>query len=505
MKKLINWLKWIDDNLIHLAFIGFILAVELVPKIPLAHVNYTYIKIRYDDFFPVILVGVFFIQWVRKKISLNTKFLGLTLIFWASVVISFIVGYYLQNTIVVFNTGVLHTIRRFQYMAIFFVASSIVISEKRFSQYMKYYMWALFLVALYGIGQKFLSFPSIQSMNPAYVDGRLLILKPEDRINSTFGGHFDLAAYMTFSIPIIFGYYFSKRKKIYFGLFVLSLITLLYTAARSSFFAYIISVTAILLYFRKFRVYLLVLLITTVLLFVTGDMTKRFLQTFQVKTVFVNTKTGGSQISQKISTKNLPAGNLSIPFLKRTIANADESEIQKAALEEAMREAQLSGKTLSILQIQKRADEIAKYIKPERIVLCDIACATRLQVEWPRAIGAFLFNPLFGSGPSSITEATDNDFLRWLGETGLVGTIAFLILLFFIARYIWKAAKKFKTGDRYLYYSFGFALSALLLNALYVDIFEASKVAYNFWIVAGLFVGLVKLSETKKNEKRIRK
>jgi len=494
-----------DDNLLHLTFIGFILATELVPKIPFAHVNYTYIKIRYDDFFPVILVGVFAVQWLRKKIVLNTKFLGLVLIFWAAVFISFLVGYYLQNTVIIFNTGLLNTLRRFQYMAVFFVASSVVVSEARFTQYMKYYIWALLFVAVYGVGQKFLSFPSIQSMNPAYVDGRILFLTPQDRINSTFGGHFDLAAYLTFSIPILFGYYFSKGKKIYFVFFIAALIALLYTSARSSFIAYIISISALFVYFRKFRLYFLVFLLTAVLLFVTGDMTKRFLQTFQIKTVFVNTKTGGSQISQKISTKNLPAGNLKIPLLKTTAANVNESEIQNVALAEAIKEEQRSGRKLNIQQIQKRADEIAKYIKPERTVLCDIACATRLQIEWPRAIGAFLFDPLFGSGPSSITEASDNDFLRWLGETGLIGTLAFLAVLYSIFRYIWNAAKKMPPEKKYIYYSFGFGLLALLVNALYVDVFEASKVAYNFWLVAGLFVGVIKLSKVKKHEKRIGK
>jgi hypothetical protein len=39
---------------------------------------------------------------------------------------------------------------------------------------------------------------------------------------------------------------------------------------------------------------------------------------------------------------------------------------------------------------------------------------------------------------------------------------------------------------------------ALLINALYVDVFEASKMAYNFWLVSGLFVGITTLYDKNK-------
>lgn len=500
MKKLISWLKWVDDNLLHFTLIAFILAVSLLPKFPLQHVEYTYIKIRFDDLLPVIFGAVFLIQLIRKKVSFNSKFFILVVFFWTAVVASFLVGFYLQNTIPVANLGLLHSLRRIQYMVIFFFASSIVTSEKRFSQYMHWYFIALLLVGLYGLGQKFLQFPSIQSMNPAYVDGRLLILNPEDRINSTFGGHFDLAAYMTFSIPVLFGFYFAKGKKYFLGLFIISLMILLYTAARSSFVAYLATTTAFLLYRRKFRFYFITLLITAGLLLVTGDMTKRLLQTFQVKTVFVNQQTGQKDISQKITTENLPAGNLQIPFYKGKKQKVDESQIQKVALEQAIEEAQRKGKKLNSLEVKKRADEISKHIQAEKLLLCDIACAARLQQEWPRALGAFLFNPIFGTGPSSLGEATDNDFLRWLGEFGLVGTILFLYLLYSICKLAWRKAKETKNNNSFIYQGFVFGVLALLLNGLYIDVFEASKVAYNFWLVAGLYVGLISIHE-KRNKK----
>ncbi len=132
---------------------------------------------------------------------------------------------------------------------------------------------------------------------------------------------------------------------------------------------------------------------------------------------------------------------------------------------------------------------MTQFIKPEQTLLCDISCATRLQVEWPRAILAFKSNPFFGRGPSSITEATDNDYLRWLGELGLVGTSIFV---FIIIRIMYLVTKLGKNAIEYKTLAFGFVCGviALLINSLYVDVFEASKMAYNFWVVSGLFVGI---------------
>jgi hypothetical protein len=62
----------------------------------------------------------------------------------------------------------------------------------------------------------------------------------------------------------------------------------------------------------------------------------------------------------------------------------------------------------------------------QKALVYDISITTRLQAEWPNAIKAFKRNILLGSGFSTISVATDGDYFRMLGETGLLGTIAFL-------------------------------------------------------------------------------
>lgn len=532
MKKLVKAFKWLDDRLLPISIGFFIVVNALIPKARLADVQYTYIKIRYDDFLIIPVVIIFLIQLFRKKVKLRTNFLVPILLFWGAVFLSYFIAEYVQRTVLVHCTGVyseafqtgkldmilrcqglLHSIRRVQYMIIFFIAASAITSESVFLKYMRLYLFTVFLVTLYGLGQKFLQFPSIQSMNPAYVDSRILILKPEDRINATFGGHFDLAAYLVFSMPILLGFLFAFKKRRYLLYFILSLMTLLYTSARSSFVAYVGSISLFLLWIRKFKFLVFVALLTAVLLFVTGEMTKRLQSTFQIKTIFVNLETGQTSIDQKLSTKELPAGDLRIKFPKSittrttgagtgggggTTPTENREKIYKAAYEQAKENAKAKGEKVSLAELERRAQEIAKVLQPQRTLLCDISCSTRLQIEWPRAIAAFLYNPYFGTGPSSLGEATDNSFLRWLGEFGLLGTSIFVILLYSIMRYVYRYAKRVEGDKKYIYYGYIFAMISLLINALYVDVFEASKVAYNLWLVTGFYVGAVAVAEKQQ-------
>ncbi len=508
MKKLIKSLKWIDNNLVHFTVIFFIVAVSLLPKIPFKNIEYTYIKFRLDDFLPAFVGVIFLIQFLRRKITLNTKFLVIFCLYWLAVFLSFFVGAYIKNTIVVEGIGYLHSMRRIEYMFIFFIASSAITSERRFKQYMVIYLVVLGIVAAYGLGQRFFQFPSIQSMNPAYSDGRVLFLNKDDRINSTFGGHFDFAGYLTFSFPIIFGFYYGLKNRTFITIYFLSFIALLYTSMRSAFGAYILTVPLFFAVNKKFKMLAFILVTSAILTVLTGQMIKRFRDTLAVKTVYVNTQTSQTTIHQKNSPKDLPHGgpNIVLPFLPRdnSAIPVDPGQIQIVAIEQAQAELKQQGKKLNTAEIGKRADEISKFIKPQKSLLCDISCSVRLQVEWPRAIGAFLYNPLVGTGPSSITEATDNDIFRSFGEVGIIGSFFFFFILFSICRYVLKAKKFVKGDEKMIYSGFVFGVVALLLNAFYVDVFEASKVAYNFWMVAGFYVGVSHLiiNDTKEHDKR---
>ena len=120
-----------------------------------------------------------------------------------------------------------------------------------------------------------------------------------------------------------------------------------------------------------------------------------------------------------------------------------------------------------------------------------------MNVEWPRALRAFYKNPLLGTGYSSITLATDNDYLRALGETGILGLLAFLLIIFGIINKFLSVLpldKNFSGLNLAFMAGLLGSLPGLLVNAVFIDIFEASKFALIFWFFIGL---ALKLSHEK--------
>lgn len=549
-------LKWIDENILKILLVVFIFFIPLFPKFPFQFVTYTYISIRIDDFLIALIASVFLIQVVRGKVEFKKlPLLKPILAFWAVVFLSFFSGIYLTKTIDYHFVAFLNTARRVQYMILFFIAFSTIKSVKDFKLMLYSLISSHFLVTIYAIGQRFLDFPAISTMNPEFAKGRVLFLTPEARISSTFAGHYDLAGFLVFLFPILWGIYFyaTKKKKItipdsyrplilfsamapllltaylltksvfssgffetakaasqapfnqiivytilvatlifillfrmrqkifIFLLNIASILVLVLTASRSSSLAYLISTTAFLAYFRKFKYIVLVLVLTLGLTYVDNDLINRWISTVQIKQVVLNEQTGEQAVVQDIRSDELPAGTAIIK-LDRESKESTESSLLKQDLS---RKATAAG----------RIEATPESYETVTAVAGDISISTRLQVSWPRAIRAFLKNPLLGTGPSTITESSDGDYFRWLGETGGLGFILFLGILGLLAKEIFVNRNKFSKHNQILVFSFIFGIFGLLINALLIDIFEASKVAYTFWFTAGIFIGLVHLDK----------
>jgi O-antigen ligase len=140
-------------------------------------------------------------------------------------------------------------------------------------------------------------------------------------------------------------------------------------------------------------------------------------------------------------------------------------------------------------------EDVGKLPSPTPVpVTEDRSTSIRLNVEWPRAIRSLKKNLLLGTGYSSITLATDNDYLRALGEIGILGFFAFSLLFIRVVRVISKPfpyLKNFKTANLAFITGFAGALAGIFVNAFFIDIFEASKFATIFWLFVGIAVSLI--------------
>jgi hypothetical protein len=486
----------------------------------------------------------------------DLPFLKPILAFWAVVFLALLSGIFLTKTVDYQFVGFLNAARRVQYMIMFFIAYSSVKSARDFTFLLYSLVASNFLIITYGLGQRFFDFPAVSTMNPEFAKGRILFLTPEARLSSTFAGHYDLGGYLVFILPILWGVFFYASKKIklhihdrerwiifaaamtpllmtayfftksvyaagfvqtalssmqapfnqiivitiaiailafflFFDLFqkvfqfivnIVAILILVFTASRTSSLAYIASISAYMLYFRKFGYLILVVALTLGLTFLDKDLIQRWFSTIQIKQVVLNDKTGEQAVVQKIRSDKLPAGT---SFVKLRDSN-DSTESTKLKIQ-LSNEATMSGNLTATPEAYETVT----------VAATDISIATRFQVSWPRAFHAFLRNPILGTGPSSITESSDGDYFRWIGETGGLGTALFLGILGLIAKEIYVLRDKVGKEKKVLLMSFVFGLFGLLINAMLIDIFEASKVAYIFWFTAGIFVALAHL---KKDE-----
>ena len=501
LKSCVNFFKKQELSLLHYLLLLYVYLIPLWPKLPLKNINYTYIAIRYEDLFVALVVLVFVFDFIFKRVKLKKDiFLWLIPLFWIAVIASVLSGFYLTRTVVTLELGLLHAFRRVQYMIIFFVAFATIKNVKKLKFYLNHILFVVFIVSIYGIGQKFLGWPAVQTMNPHYSKGYLLTLDSFARISSTFGGHYDLAAYLVFMMPLTLGMFLVQKKMRYFLVFFVSLVALILTASRVSYVAYLVTIPVYLLSQKRFRLLAVVIALTVILTPLSDTLTKRINRTFRQELVWVSPETGKTIVPRDNTSLELPVGDFVIKSNNPNLQQTTEQVVlvKKEIKETIIKEAQKEGKTLSEADLNQQVEEAFSKLTPISSVLPDISFTTRLQVEWPRAVKALVRNPLLGTGVSSITESTDNDYLRSLGETGLIGFLLFALILLNLQLFFLKLGLKFRPLQP-LFWGVLFGGLALLINALYIDVFEASKVALIIWLVWGMFYKLKYLPDKELN------
>lgn len=466
--------------MIERALFGFLIFVTafipLYPKFPLMKVSGTFVAVRVEDLFVALLVlgwAAFVIFTKKWRELLSDRLNQLLLLFFFIGGVSAFSGVFLTHTAQP-NLAVMHLLRRIEFMSLLPVAGFLINSRKRLTIFLITLSAVVFLVNVYALGQQYLSWPVISTGNSEFSKGQILRLTDGARVNSTFAGHYDLAVFLVMAlvvlVPLVFSFkkFYLKAWSVF--LFSFSFLILVMTAARLSFAAAVLGIGFSLLLAGK-RILIFALLTLTVLaLIYPSQLRDRFISTVTVNIKNTGDRYVGATARQREESK------LNIPTLSRGVPDASKKTDPTATA---------SGVSSDITPGEPvDSTELGVYRSLQ----------IRLQQEWPRAVRAFIKNPLLGTGYSSLGLATDNDFLRSLGEVGLMGTAAFILILFEAGRRIWR---NFRHLDRYLkYFSVGVLslMFAFLLNSLFIDVFEASKVAALFWVILGVNLGAVKQS-----------
>lgn len=541
MSKLFAWCR---ENILFLFTLFLLAFIPLYPKLPLVDIKHVWVYIRAEDFIVLFVLLCWGILLVRKKLTLRTPITLPIFIFWLVGAVTTLHGILLifPGIADVFpNVSFLSFLRRIEYMSLFFVAFS-AMKDKRFLSYVIAVLTGtLFVVVAYGIGQKYLGFPAFLTMNEEFAKGIAIQLSPLSRVSSTFAGHYDLAAYLVLIIPIMISLFFAYRNWIVKAIFVatasLGLWVLFMTVSRISFFALFISLGLVLLFQRKkFVVFLfpIAAIATVLLLSFSPSILERFGSTLKKVDVLVDAETGDTighvtevpkgyfenkiikqQFARDIKHLNAyasPSGALTIPYTylpEKVILLTEPSAPTGENLPQGTGYVNLAlspiSKRLGNFYYEhtlSRTGEIEVLIingdfLVKQALAYDLSFTTRFQGEWPRAIAAFKRNVLFGSGYGSVSLAVDNSYLRMLAEVGGLGFISFFAIFFIIGLYIKKALPSIDSRPvKSFIYGFIAGIAGLAINALFIDVFEASKIAFVFWLLTGAVLGLVHLYKT---------
>jgi hypothetical protein len=451
-----------------------ILFIPLYPKFPLANVSGTYVAIRLDDIVIAVAILIWLIyQLIHKFPVFKIKITKLFLVYFLAIIASFVTAFLIYQTD---STSILllNLFRRFEYMSLFFIAINSIKSIKDFNFYYIFLLIATAFVSIYGYGQKYLQFPVVSTMNSEFSKGELLQMNVWTRINSTFAGHYDLAAFMSV-VLIIIALVFILNKNVWIKLsslivWIAAYPIFTFTASRVSTFAFLGGICFTLFALKKYWWTIPFIIIVGFTVFNSKDLNQRLLATIPAFKSQISS--GGSPST--VTPTPIPVIAAITPS-PSTIKNSTPTPtiIRHGPIESGY----------------PAADADAGVARSGEI---------RFNVEWPRALNAYKKNVITGTGLGSITLATDNDFLRLLGESGTLGFLSFMAInLFFIIKTIPIIFKKNKTKlDQFSIIFLG-GLITTLANAIFIDVFEASKTAYLFWIMMGFYYQ----SLTIKNEK----
>lgn len=503
---MLKLLKWIDYHILEYLSFALLIFIPLYPKIPFADILPGYIvRLRFDD----ILVAFAFLIWViwvlRKKITLRDNPLTIPICIYILIgALSSLSAIFITKTVPLDPLHVgklgLHFLRRIEYFSVFFIFFSSIKSLAQIKKYVYTAAIVLLLVSIYGFGQKYLYWPAFSTMNREFSKGVKLYLSEHARVLSTFGGHYDLAAYLmivlTLFIPLLFVVQKFWHKVSFFLITVTGFWLMILTVSRTSFIAYLVSITTVFIFlaFKKNWIWALtrwfmVISISLSVMLSFGELSDRFAHILKIDNF-------QSAILTPIK-KNAPKGP-QVAYLESVSPKSDTPPT-------ATKPSDVYEEQPAYLYLEEGTIVAKPRTYSQTAVQYDLSTSIRLDYTWPKAIEGFTKNPLLGSGYSTLTkrnvedfteaESTDNDFLRSLGETGLLGFLTFFSIIGFVC---WYAISNFaKVKDVFfatIIAGITAAVIGLLVNAIYIDVFEASKVAYTFWIMVAILIATVKLA-----------
>lgn len=530
---------------------SFLLAfIPLYPKIPLFDILPGYIvRVRLEDTLVLLAFLYYLVQIFKKKVDFKNKITPWIVAYLGIASLSILSAIFLIKTIppelLHIGKSVLHLFRYTEYFSLFFIMFSAIKKTKDVKVVFYSLIFTVLAISIYGYGQRYWYWPVFSTMNREFSKGMVLYLTEHARVQSTFGGHYDLAAYLVIVLPIFYLMAINAKNKWQRrGLHLVHLVglwLLVMSASRTSFIAYIGAVllgiglfashqerwgTKLLYFLKKSFAYTMLMLI---MMYSFGaDMRERFEQVLRAYPETYKTyEQGKDYIAKQSEFITNPMKKIREYQDSKKPKNGIAFDNTEIAIVLTPTDEQPTS-TRPIDVYVDVPDKVAistegattTYVDRPRVWSANamkygLSFAIRLDELWPNAVKGLMRNPLLGSGYATLNkreyyqfteaESTDNNFLRTLGETGLLGFVSFygaIVVLIILLYRNQRDNKDNKTLSTLQIANIAFIAASvgLLLNASYIDVFASSKVAFTYWALAGAILAFNNhVKKAKKN------
>ena len=480
--------------------LGYIAFVLVFPKISLIKISNFATPVRLEDFLLLIILILFALRknFLKNFSRALPSPISILIISWLSLM-------FISTTYnVVFNqlsvSSYLFVLRFIEYAALFYLGYIAATTQKFRSVCFNV------LVAI-GILTSAWALLQIIGVAGGYGGGfyQYLYIKGTDRAFASFSGPYELAGFLIVLIPITAGMFMVaknlKLRLFYLAALVAAIMAMGFSGARFPVICAFLAVLSLSLARRelKYKLTVGVLALMTLIMpfFVSETLVLRF--QFLAGTFEGFRKEEAARQSWQEQEIQEESKDLS-PVVEEEESAADKKDtIPQEEVEKTFNLADKVEKRISVFltgfkekrsAFVKRIEEKGSLLL-EKLKETDPSLRWRLGETWPRALAKVRKNPLLGGGMGSIGVGLDGEYATLLGETGILGLAVFLALLRKIITEALKKVRRLKDyQSRVLMFTLISVTIGLAADAVFADIFRASKIAFLFWYLVGASLGI---------------
>lgn len=410
-------------------YLILIIVVAFFPKINIINIPGSSTGIRIDDILIAITSFLMILKLHGKQFNdMNIKkTLFIFSIYIAICIISIIIG--TANKYISPMLGLLHLVRKIEYFIFIFFGYKYFKFEKNNPRLMKVLSFSIIFHFSICILQYF-------GLVGSFSSGEAMSSLTQGRVSSTFNGAYELSAFLLLLLPIYLYNIFNKKGKMNILYIIIIFLCIFISESRISLLAFFV-ILFLMFYHYKMRNSKkgLAMVVIAVLLMLLG---------------FFALRLGNTKISERLNEISISG------FVESTACAWEYKDFD--------------------IYLSKKL-----WYGNYKCMLVGTDPSWNLRVNhWMQLIDGTLRSPLFGTGVSIAGSASDGEYIRVLAESGIIGLILWLYLYYIVMHIL----NKYKDDKNCIVSKY--ALIGMLIGAIFIDIFSASKVIMMFWFFVGM-------------------